>query len=150
MSKVDRRKFIGTVVAAGTAVAAGSNAIGQMTPRTRRNVGRDALARLGFDSFLPFVNTDFTFGLGRNAVRLVLIDAQDTRGAGSMARKLDMEQFILSFSGDFRRPLTQNTYKVSHFGLGDFDLFITEGGRRGRLNVYHAVINRVTVSEDQI
>jgi hypothetical protein len=34
---------------------------------------------------------------------------------------------------------------VNHFNLGDFQLFITADGQVGKLNVYHAVINRVVV-----
>jgi len=148
MSKVDRRRFIGTAVALGTAVATGGSALGQVASLARKDVGRDALSRLSWGSFLPFVNTDFTFGLGRNSVVLRLADIQDLRTPGSRAIKSGMEQFILRFTGPSRTPLIQNTYRVNHFGLGSFGLFITEGGTTGRLRNYYAIVDRVTVPEE--
>lgn len=102
----------------------------------------DALSRLTWDSFLPFVNTDFTFGEGSNAVSLRLVDMTDTKPAGKRVRR-GQESFVLKFQGPFNQPLTAKTYRVSHFNLGDFDLFITDGGRVKRQQYYTAVINRI-------
>jgi hypothetical protein len=49
----------------------------------------------------------------------------------------------MRFQGPYDNVLSQNTYSVNHFNLGDFDLFITDGGRKGREQYYTAVINRL-------
>jgi len=102
----------------------------------------DALARLSWDSFLPFVNTDFTFGEGSNAVSMKLVDMTDTKPVRTRVRK-GQECFILKFHGPFDKVLKQGTFRVNHFNLGDFDLFITDGGRLKRNQFYTAVINRI-------
>ncbi len=147
MDKVTRRKFIGTAVAASAVVASGDNVIGQIATIATDGLGKDSLSKLGWDAFLPFVNTDFTFGQGLNAVVLRLVDISDSRPLGSKARKAGQENFVLKFTGPGRSPLKSGTYAVNHFNLGDFSLFITAAGQRGRLNVYTAVINRVTTPE---
>ena len=147
MNRFTRRKFIGTAVAAGAVVASGIDVVGQIASITLDARGRDALTKLGWDAFLPFVNTDFTFGQGQNAVTLRLVEIKDSRPLGSKARSVGQENFVLKFTGAGRSPLKDGTYSVNHFNLGDFDLFITNAGQRGRLNVYTAVINRVTVPE---
>ncbi|MFL6373052.1 MAG: DUF6916 family protein [Pyrinomonadaceae bacterium] len=147
MSSVNRRKFIGTAVAAGAVVASGMSVVGQRLGVKTTAAGTDALSKLGWDAFLPFVNTDFTFGMGLNAVTLRLTDVKDSRPLGSKARSMGQENFVLTFTGPGRSPLKDGTFKVNHFNLGDFDLFITAAGQKGRLNVYTAVVNRVTVSE---
>jgi hypothetical protein len=147
MDKVTRRKFIGTAVAAGAVAASGASVMGQIASIATGGAGKDSLATLGWDAFLPYVNTDFTFGEGLNAVVLRLIDIKDSRPLGSKARRAGQENFVLKFTGPGRSPLKDGTYLVNHFNLGDFDLFITGAGHQGRLNVYTAVINRVTVPE---
>ena len=147
MDKVTRRKFIGTAAVAGAVAASGANVIGQIASLATTGAGKDSLAKLGWDAFLPFVNTDFTFGQGQNAVVLRLVDIKDSRPLGSKARSTRQENFVLKFTGPGRSPLKDGTYSVNHFSLGDFELFITEAGQQGRLNVYTAVINRVTTPE---
>jgi hypothetical protein len=147
MSSFTRRKFIGTAVVAGTAVASTSGVLGQIASIPTSGVGRDALSKLDWNAFLPFVNTDFTFGQGLNAVVLRLVDMKDSRAYGSKARSSGQENFTLHFTGPGRSPLKDGTYRVNHFNLGDFDLFITAAGQQRRLNLYTAVINRVTTPE---
>ncbi|HEV7700822.1 MAG TPA: hypothetical protein VGO43_11380 [Pyrinomonadaceae bacterium] len=151
MSKVSRRKFIGTAaLTAGVVVGMDGAVLGQIrsVPSGGKAavVGVDALSRLGWSSFLPFVNTDFTFGQGGNAVTLRLTDMTDSRPLDARrARKAGQENFVMKFTGSGRAPLKDGTYEVNHFNLGDFQLFITADGQAGKLNVYHAVINRVVV-----
>ena len=147
MNNFTRRKFIGTAMAAGAVVASGIDVVGQIASISADTVGRDALSKLGWDAFLPFVNTDFTFGEGQNAVTLRLVEVKDSRPLGSKARSVGQENFVLKFTGAGRSPLKDGTYRVNHFNLGDFDIFITGAGQKGRLNVYTAVFNRVTVTE---
>src|SRR3954471_19597484 len=121
MDKVTRRKFIGTAVVAGAVAASGANALGQIAS-IATTVGKDSLSKLGWDAFLPYVNTDFTFGAGLNAVVLRLVDIKDSRPLGSRAMSAGQENFVLKFTGPGRSPLKDGTYRVNHFNLGDFDL----------------------------
>jgi len=157
MSKVSRRKFLGSAaVAAGAALALNGSAFGQNVgyglfaiPKT----AGDALSRLGWDSFLPFVNTDFDFytaGRGGNSIALRLVDMKDSRPLRSIARSKGQENFVLKFTSYESLPLGDATYSVNHFNLGNFDLFVTNGGRNkrdGQQIIYTAVINRVTGTE---
>ena len=149
MSNLDRRKFIGVASAVAVAGLGAEAVLGQKVRPGQGTaaVGADALAGLRMDQFLAYVNTDFKFGQGANAVTLRLADLEDMRPLNGRARKLGQESFVLKFTGPGRAPLTQGTYEVEHFNLGTFQLFITEGGKVGRLNTYFAVINRVTVTE---
>ena len=144
--KISRRKFIVAVpVVAGIVSQLNGVTPGRSLSSVSRamTVGGDALSRLSWDSFLQFVNTDFTVGEGPSAVTLTLADMTDSRPYGSLARKYGQENFVLKFTGPGGEPLTQGTYRVNHFSLGEFDLFITDGGRAKRNNYYLAVINRV-------
>lgn len=140
--KLSRRKFlVAAPVAAGALLQFKLPALGQN--RAPAVVGIDALSRLSWSSFYPFINTDFTFrGSGGREAVLRLTDMVDTRPAGPMPK--GKECFLMKFVGHGRSPLVQGTYAAEHFNLGNFDLFITEGGQVGRSNMYFAVINRVT------
>ena len=98
---------------------------------------------------MPFINTDFTFGEGTGAVSLKLLDMTDTKPEGLKVAK-GQECFIMKFQGPYQQPLKQGTYHVNHFNLGDFDLFITDGGRVKRTQYYIAVINRIGVSKNRL
>lgn len=144
--KITRRKFLVAAPLAACAVlqfngvALGQRADGGLFAIP--DLTGDALSRLTWDSFLPFVNTDFTFGEGGNAVSLKLVEMTDTKPRGKRVRR-GQESFILKFQGPFNKPLADTTYRVNHFNLGDFDLFITNGGRVKREQYYIAVINRI-------
>ena len=67
--------------------ASGASVMGQIASIATAGAGKDSLATLGWDAFLPYVNTDFTFGEGLNAVVLRLVDIKDSRPFGSKARR---------------------------------------------------------------
>lgn len=144
--KITRRTFLAAApLAAGAVLQFNGVALGQKADGglfAIPDLTGDALSRLTWDSFLPFTNTDFTFGEGGNAVSLRLVDMKDARPAGRRYRK-GQESFTLKFQGPFDRPLTDKTYRVNHFNLGDFDLFITNSGRVKRNQYYVAVFNRI-------
>lgn len=139
--KITRRKFLGAASAAAAV----------LLPFKGTGYGQsilasgDALAALGWESFLPFVNTEFVFNGpgGMGDVPMKLIDLQDSRPLDSIARKVGQENFVMKFAGPSSLPLTSDTYIVEHFRLGTFNLFITEGAAKGRTHLYFAVINRV-------
>jgi|ERR1043166_1864979 hypothetical protein len=136
--RISRRNFLGTASAAVAAILQFKNvSFGQ-----RRVIGQDALSLLSWSSFYPYITTDFTFGRGGNAVSLTLVEMTDTRPATFRGPK-GLECFVMKFQGPFYQPLAQGTYQVNHFALGDFDLFITDGGRSGKRQFYVAVINRL-------
>jgi hypothetical protein len=108
-----------------------------------RIIGTDPLSKLSWNSFLPFVNTDFKFGAGKSAVDLTLVEMKDSRPLARRTRRRGEENFVLKFAGPAFAPLEQKTYSVEHFNLGTFELFITEGERLDNTRYYYAVINRV-------
>ncbi|HKX83978.1 MAG TPA: twin-arginine translocation signal domain-containing protein [Pyrinomonadaceae bacterium] len=138
--KITRRKFLGAASAAAAV----------LLPLKRDVHGQilapgDALASLGWDSFLPFVNTEFVFNgpFGTGDVPMKLIEIKDSRPFDSPARKTGQENFVLKFAGPSAYELKSDTYVVEHFNLGRFNLFITEGAQKGKTQLYFAVINRV-------
>ena len=145
--KISRRKFlVGAPIVAGVMTQFNGTALGQrdVASKIRPFIGGGGLARLNWDSFYQFIHTDFSFGQGYNSVSLKLVDMADSRPDTSSRRKTRMsENFVMKFQGPFDQELTQGTYRVNHFNLGDFDLFITDGGRVGKEQYYNAVINRV-------
>ena len=145
MGFFNRRQFITSVSALAAFAGFHGIGFGQIQGSIRRNVGRDALSRLGIDSFLPYVNTDFTFRLPRGTALLRLTDLSDSRPVDSPTRKLKQENFVLTFASRGRVTLQQGTYHVEHFALGSFDLFITQGAVTSSQRSYTAVINRVTI-----
>lgn len=152
MSKVSRRKFLGAAgVSAGSVVILNATALGQLGGVANAVAGNDPLSKLGWDAFLPFVNTDFSFytvGRGGGFIPLKLVDITDARRLRGQARKVRQENFVLKFASGEELPLGDATYSVNHFNLGDFDLFVTRAGRgQDGTYLYTAVINRVTVTE---
>ena len=145
--KITRRTFLGTApILAGAALHFQGVALGQSKTRSGLfpvPAVNDALAQLSWESFLPFIGTDFTFGQGGNAVSLKFADMKDSIGAHNVRRR-GGENFVLKFQGPFDRVLRDGTYQVNHFRLGDFELFITNGGKVRREQYYIAVINRTT------
>ena len=144
--KISRRNFLGAVpVVAGAVLQFNGIAMGQKPERVAKAILEvDALARLTWDSFYPFIYTDFTFGRGYNAVSLKLVAMTDSQPVGRKRKNASQENFVMKFQGPYNQLLEQGTYQVNHFNLGDFDLFITNGGRVRREQYYIAVINRVT------
>ncbi len=138
--KVSRRKFVTAVPVVAGSLMVGGRAFGQMVGRVGEN---DALASFTWDSFVQYVNTEFAFSSGRGSVPLTLLEMTDSRPLARRTKKRGQENFMLKFSGPARMPLTQDNYQVEHFGLGNFDLFITEGAREGNEKFYFAVINRL-------
>ena len=139
--KLSRRKFmVASPITAGAVLTLGGDAAARALGESP--IFADRLSQLGWQSFLPFVNTDFTFGQGGNAVVLRLVDIKDLRTTETRGTA-GQECFALRFQGPFDRVLSETTHKVNHFNLGDFDLFITDGGRQGREQFYTAVINRI-------
>jgi hypothetical protein len=140
--KISRRKFLAaTPVVAGTVLLVSGSALGQSRDGGAL-LATDGLMRFSWDSFYPFINTDFTFGEGHDAVTLKLVDMTDSRSS-LVQRRNGQENFVMRFQGARSKLLSQGTYRVNHFNLGDFDLFITEGGRSRKVQYYIAVINRV-------
>ena len=149
--KISRRNFIvAAPVIAGAVLGLKSVVFGQKAA-TRGGLyeipemaATDTLSKLSWASFYPYQNTEFTFRSGEEDVPLTLAAMVDTKPQNlERIRTKKGECFILKFIGSARLPLTQGTYDVNHFLLGDFRLFITEGGRVKRNNYYIAVINRV-------
>lgn len=144
--KVSRRGFL--AAATPLAIAAALPIKGLALDRIMFSGKGDPLARLTWDSFLPYVGTDFVFSDAEgNAVDLRLERMDDTRPANYKPRGDGDECFALIFSGPRRKSLIQDTYSVGHFALGDFSLMITVLQDKNARNQYEAVINRIRGGE---
>ena len=145
--KISRRKFVEAApIVAGAVLGLQNVALGQkIGPKpSLPPVGTDTLSRLSWNSFLPYEGTEFIFQSGEREVPLRLESMVDTRPSNlEHIEKNNGECFMLRFVGPGKMPLRQGTFDVSHFILGDFRLFITEGGQVKRNNYYTAVINRI-------
>jgi hypothetical protein len=144
--KISRRKFIEAApVFAGAVMALKGDVLAQVAGTALRPGQTDGFARLSSGSFLPYINTDFTFLNGGNEIPLKLVDLTDTApfSKTGRVRAKGQEAFILTFTGPAKLPLTQGTYRVNHFAIGDFEIFITEGATKGRSRIYFAVVNRI-------
>ena len=144
--KISRRKFLeATPLAVGAALQLKGLALGQGPGKQPLGGGYtiDRLSQLSWASFYPYIYTDFSFtGKERRDIALKLTAMADTRPADFKAAA-GQECFTMTFSGPLNRPLTQDTYSVSHFALGNFRLFITDGERGRKNSIYTAVINRI-------
>ena len=145
--KITRRKFLGAVpVVAGAVLSLNSGIFGQKTRPgpVMPPIGVDTLSKLTWNSFYPHQSTYFDFTSGGEDVPLLLESIIDSSPRDAALQKTSKgECFILKFVGPRRLPLTQGTYDVNHDILGEFRLFITEGGHVRRKNYYFAVINRM-------
>jgi hypothetical protein len=144
--RFSRRRFLATTALAAGAVLPFSGLVfGQMTASDDVFAqGGDPLSRLTWDSFYPYITTNFVFRDGDGAaVDLQLTKMTDTIPKGFKATKQGQECFSLTFGGSSRNPLVQDVYSVEHFALGGFSLLITVVGRTRKSYVYEAVINRI-------
>lgn len=55
----------------------------------------------------------------------------------------ELETFSLIFQGPANRALRQNTYRLQHSKLGEFDLFLVPIARGANTWEYEAVMNRL-------
>lgn len=146
---ISRRKFLEAAPAAiGAALLIKESALGQKIVSGRlpriNSASTDALSRLTWDSFYPFVNSGFVFhDNSGNAVTLMLTGMQDSKPADFKPTSASQECFCLTFTGPSKPRLEQGTYTAEHFSLGNFSLFITVLGSTKRNCVYSAVINRI-------
>ncbi len=147
--KISRRKFLAaTPVAVGIVLQFKGVALGKVSGKGLFPVpaaaGDDPLFRLTWDSFYPYVMTNFTFGDGTGStVDLQLTKMLDTKPAGFETKLPGQECFSLTFRGPARRALVQDVYAVDHFALGSFALLITVIGKARKGILYEAVINRI-------
>ncbi|MFT3743527.1 MAG: hypothetical protein QM785_04455 [Pyrinomonadaceae bacterium] len=142
--KITRRTFLG---AAPVVAAAFTQLSGVATGQTRiLPVGLgDRIGDLKFKDFYQNIYTDFMFvNKERDQVPLKLDAVEDARPTEKQKWGEGQENFVLRFSGPPKSALTQGSYVVNHFALGQFVIFITQGGRSRSSAGYLAVINRVT------
>lgn len=144
--KVSRREFLAaTPLALGASLPISALALGKTASLAAfENDGGDPLARLTWDSFYPYINTNFAFrDADGKSVDLQLTRMDAAQPGGSKPRGEADECFALIFGGPLRKPLMQDVYTVEHFALGRFTLLITVLESKNRRNYYEAVINRI-------
>jgi hypothetical protein len=147
--KFSRRKFLAaTPLAIGALLPFNSLANGIRLARGYFSVpggtSGDPLSRLTWDSFYPYIETNFAFrDSGGSAVDLQLAKMADTKPRGFKPTGPGQECFAMTFSGSLRKPLVQDVYSVEHFALGSYRLLITVVGKTRTGILYEAVINRI-------
>lgn len=142
--KLTRRNFVITTPLALGLLKFGGSIFGQKARGGFKipSLAGDRLAQLNWDSFLPYQYSDFIFSKGAEAYKLKLVDIVDTAPSGFVGKK-EHPCFELHFEANFVTPIPADTYRVEHFALGEFDLFITPGGRKGGSSYAVAIINRL-------
>lgn len=140
---ISRRHFLRagavTVAAAGApasinALAAGLSARDKATARTD-----GARALMTKAMFAPHLRTTFNVLMPRGQkLRVELVELSD---CGQADRRASEECFALTFRAPAHRALGQNTYRLEHAKLGEFDLFIApvRGDKHGQ--AYEAIVN---------
>lgn len=155
--KISRRNFVAALSASlvagipAASVVAGTGRDPSLQDRQVGLLGGDALSRMTWNTFFPYIGTEFEFASGTrrrsgSVARLRLSEMTSLIGNGKVDRT-EPACFQLTFRGraDADVPrLSQNTYPVEHFALGRFDLFISDAGLVEGEYVYTAIINRVT------
>ncbi len=124
----------------------GALAAGVSLGITETDFGRAALSstapRLLLDraAFESQLRTDFLIGITKVSVRLIeVLNLGSKQGADGKK-----EAFTLTFRGDNRSPLKQETYMIEHDRLGTFSLFLVPVVSRDKsAKYYEAVINRL-------
>ncbi len=146
---ISRRHFLRT----GAIVFAASAPISLRALTTEGHaLGKGAAQQSGTTSalmskaaFTPHLNTVFYIRLrdGQEIpVKLVeLRDSGPARKRKSNARAAACECFTLDFRAPEHPPLEQNTYRIEHRSLGQFDLFIGPMQSKKHGQVYEAIIN---------
>ncbi|HYY42994.1 MAG TPA: hypothetical protein VE775_09700, partial [Pyrinomonadaceae bacterium] len=92
--------------------------------------------------FAPHLHTTFAIKTeDAQTVGVELVELHDRATAHKGAAQAERECFALTFRAPAHRALKQNTYRIEHRALGQFDLFVApmKSARHGQ--VYEAIIN---------
>jgi hypothetical protein len=142
---LSRRSFVTSAATGGALLVLGAHGFAQQSEPPLPPVGDGGpLARMTFLTFYAQLNTEFIFlNKDRDEVPLKLVQVEDQRPLAQRKWGQGKENFMLRFLGHPRFPLPQNTYHVSHFTLGKFELFITGPSVVDDDLSFTAIINRV-------
>lgn len=140
--KVTRRSFLATAPAVvGTILVADKLSFAGTSAHTAGD--GDPLGKLGWEAFLPYVGTTFSFRSEAGSDFAFRLDNMDDRRTAAQ-RLGSGECFSLIFSSSTRCPLKQGTYDVTHFAFGSFRLFVTVQDTVNRRRKYEAIVNRIS------
>ena len=151
---VSRRGFIkkGSLVllAAGVSIGSADRVFGRNTPNEHSDPTAGTLSSTVDDlppfnyakaTFAPYVGTVFLiYSVSSKALVTTLVAVSDI-GPVPDKTATGSESFVLRFRGT--QTLKQNTYRVEHQVLGNFDLFLVPAGKDKKGVYYQAVINRL-------
>jgi Domain of unknown function (DUF6916) len=143
---MSRRNFlqVGAVAAvvAGTPLSLSAFASSDKNQKWVSSKGIPLMSKATFDSLL---NTSFEILPERKQkVRVELVAVQDTRRSEQKrTSRADNECFSLAFRSSSHPRLKQETYRLRHNKLGDFDLFIGPVKSEKYGMIYEAIINHV-------
>lgn len=142
---ISRRNFL--QVGAVAAVAAGAP-LSKSVFASKRNgtwVSSTGIPLMSKSIFVSVLNTSFEILPDRKQkVRVELVEVQDLqRPSKTLKTRMGDECFSLAFRSSSHPRLKQQTYRIRHNGLGEFDLFIGAVKSEKYGMVYEAIINQV-------
>ncbi|HSK72349.1 MAG TPA: hypothetical protein VK892_11670 [Pyrinomonadaceae bacterium] len=153
--KITRRRFI---LLGSAAVIAGNNLLTPFAAEAQKTSGfsgalpaknfSDPLSYLTAEDFKKYVGTEFLLITENGKTSAKLSNLTQTKKPAKTARPADKassgkavaETFTLSFRA-VKSGFSQNTFRVWHSGIGEFDLFLVPDSKGAFL--LHAVINRI-------
>jgi hypothetical protein len=144
---MSRRNFlqVGAVAAvvAGTPLSMSAFASSDKNQKWVSSKGIPLMSKATFD---VLVNTSFEILPERKQkVRVELVGVQDTRRSEQKLKsRASNECFSLAFRSASHPRLRQQTYRLRHDKLGDFDLFIGPVKSEKYGMIYEAIINQIT------
>jgi len=144
---ISRRNFlqVGAVaaVAAGTPVSMRAFA---SSDKNQKGVSSRGIPLMSKATFTPLLNTPFQILPDRKQkVRVELVEVADlTPAKQKRANSAGEECFSLAFRTSSYPRLKQETYRLRHASLGEFDLFIGPVKNEKYGMIYEAIINHVT------
>ncbi|HEY0405184.1 MAG TPA: twin-arginine translocation signal domain-containing protein [Pyrinomonadaceae bacterium] len=148
---VSRRNFLrkSTMIALAAALPLSLSTLGagqqsSPPPTVPPEAQRTPLYNFTRATFAPYVNSIFTVN-SLPLAEIVLVEVKETPLV--VDRRADRtpvgECFTLVFRGSARTRFKQNTYRLEHSALGQFELFLGPTDRPGsEYQYYTAVINR--------
>ena len=146
---ISRRHFLraGSVVMVAAGAPISLNALAAVRRADHNGLPgqpSDTPALMSKAMFAAHLNTVFRVRLNdRQEVPVELIELHDCGPAQQPAAHAGRECFALAFRARTPRLLKQNTYRLEHRALGQFDLFIAPVKSKKYGQVYEAVINHM-------
>ena len=154
---LSRRKFLqaGAVAAIASGTPLSMNALASVAKTSNAGLSKASTLAASSNSvnhmsraqFAAQLNTTFfirSTGAHELPVRLVEIEDRVPEHLQDLAALRGKECFSLAFRGPSKN-IKQDTYRIRHAALGEFDLFIGTVNNKKHGRIYEAIINHLNV-----